>query len=69
MWWIIAILVILVIAIALMPIPEISDPTKEDFETPTAREGDPVSVVFGEVDVKSANCVWYGNLKVTAIRR
>lgn len=68
MWWVIALVVILLIAVALMPQPEVPEPTKEDFETPTAREGDPVSVIFGECDVKSANTVWVGDIKADAIR-
>ncbi len=68
MFAIIALLVILLLAVAFMPQPETPDPTKEDFETPTAKEGDPVGVVFGTVDIKSANTVWYGDIKATAIR-
>mgnify|MGYP001769701133 FL=1 len=40
----------------------------KDFDAPTADEGRPVPVVFGTVLVKSANVVWYGDLRTTPIK-
>lgn len=40
----------------------------KDFDAPTADEGRPIPVVFGTVLVKSANVVWYGDLRTTPIR-
>ena len=40
----------------------------KDFDAPTAEEGRPVPVVFGTVLVKSANVVWYGDLRTTPIK-
>lgn len=39
-----------------------------DFDVPTAEEGRPIPVVFGEVLVKGPNVVWYGDLYVQKIK-
>lgn len=67
--WVFFVLLIVLVIIAFLFQPEIPDPSREDFETPTAREGDPIGVVFGTVDIKSANTVWYGDVRSTAIRK
>ena len=40
----------------------------KDVDAPPADEGRPVPVVFGTVLVKSANVVWYGDLRTTPIK-
>lgn len=41
----------------------------EDFELPVAEEGRPIPVVFGTVDITGANVLWYGDLRVKAIKK
>lgn len=58
------------VASALAPKPK---PPKaaavEDFDAPTAEEGRAVPVIFGDVWVTGPNVVWYGDLRVTPIRK
>lgn len=70
MWTAIAVLVISVLVqYALQPkTPQPQAPEFKDFDAPTAEEGRPVPVVFGTVLVRSANVVWYGDLRTTPIR-
>jgi hypothetical protein len=70
MWTVIAVLVVSVLVqYALQPkTPQPQAAELKDFEAPTADEGRPVPVVFGSVMVRSANVVWYGDLKTTPIR-
>ena len=60
----------LAISIALAPKPRAPKAAAlEDFDFPTAQEGRPIPVVFGEVDITGANVVWYGDLQVSRIRK
>jgi len=70
MWTVIAVLVVSVLVqYALQPkTPQPQAAELKDFEAPTADEGRPVPVVFGSVLVRSANVVWYGDLRTTPIR-
>ena len=70
MEWFAVFLVTGLIAAALAPRPPKAAPPAalEDFNAPTADEGRPVPVIFGTVLIKSANVVWYGDLKIKAIR-
>ncbi|MBU6952756.1 hypothetical protein KP814_32075 [Hahella sp. HN01] len=63
--WIVATLV----QYALAPKPP-QPPAAElkDLDAPTADEGRPIPVVFGTVLVRSANVVWYGDLRTTPIK-
>ena len=55
------------ISYALRPKPEAQPPAAlEDFQAPTAEEGRPIPVIFGEVLVESPNVVWFGHLKSVA---
>lgn len=57
--------IILVLSIALAPKPQgPKSAALDDFDFPTAEEGRPIPVVFGEVDIRGSNVLWYGNLKV-----
>ncbi|MDW7746592.1 hypothetical protein [Halomonas sp.] len=63
----IAIAIILtVIAYALMPKPKANkSDMSRDLETPTSDAGRPVPVVFGDITIKSPNCLWYGETKTS----
>lgn len=37
--------------------------TLDDFTVPTADSGRPIPWVFGTVDIKGGNCIWYGDLR------
>lgn len=62
--------VTLVLSIALSPKPQKPRAAAlDDFEFPTAEEGRPIPVIFGEMEVTGANVLWYGDLDVRAIRK
>lgn len=59
-----------VVSYALMPKPPAPKPAElKDFDVPTAEEGRPIPVVFGTVNVKGSNVIWYGDLYTLAIRK
>lgn len=41
----------------------------DDLNIPTASIGREIPVVFGTRDIKSANVVWYGGLRVVPIKK
>ncbi|MDE2128726.1 MAG: hypothetical protein KGJ74_03550 [Betaproteobacteria bacterium] len=47
--------------------PQQKPPAVGNEQAPTAQEGTPIPVVFGEVLVKNSNVVWYGDLRVDPI--
>lgn len=58
------------ISTALAPKPPQPKPAAlEDFSVPTAEEGRPIPVVFGEVWITGPNVLWYGDLRSTPIRK
>lgn len=63
--WIIAVVVSLalsVLAYFLAPKPKQQTPDNaKEMDNPTADAGRPIPVVFGEMIVKSPNCLWYGD--------
>lgn len=62
--------VTLILSIALSPKPQKPRAAAlDDFELPTAEEGRPIPVVFGEVDISGANVLWYGDLQVKPIKK
>lgn len=69
MHFLVAIVVAVVLAIvayALMPKPQTQKPDNaRDLEMPTSDAGRPVPVVFGDITIKSPNCLWYGQAKTT----
>ena len=73
MWGYIAILLVsALISYALMPKSNQSTQPPaalEDFDAPVAQEGRPIPVVFGDVIVEGANVLWYGDLRVVAIKK
>lgn len=68
MWaTIIYFVVTLVLTIALAPRPPtVRAATLTDFTLPTADQGRPIPVVFGQVLITGPNCVWYGDLATVA---
>lgn len=72
MWWYIAVAFVAAFAATALMAPKPIRPTAatfEDFEAPIAREGDPIPVVFGTREIKGMNCVWYGDLGVSAVKK
>jgi len=70
-WVQIAILIVsAVISYALAPKPPVPKPAAlADFSAPTAEEGRPVPVVFGDVWVTGPNVLWYGDLQSQPIKK
>jgi len=70
MWnFVIAAIVSLVIVYATRPKPETPQAaTLEQFDIPTAEAGRPIPVLFGTREIKSHNCVWYGDVRTVAIK-
>lgn len=57
------------LAYLLAPKPEKAKPALlEDFDIPTADEGEPIPVIFGTVTVKSSTVVWYGDFGVQSYK-
>ena len=57
-------IVLALISYALTPKPKApKDSSIGDLEAPTADAGRPIPVVFGEVTIKSPNCLWYGDVQ------
>ena len=51
-----------VVAYLLMPKPKQAKPeAAKDMESPTAEAGREIPVVFGEMTIKSPNCLWFGD--------
>ena len=72
MWWPLAagILGALVAVYALAPKPPRTPPAGlNEIKAPTAEEGREIPVLFGCRKIESANVVWYGDLRTTAIKQ
>lgn len=70
MWWIIAVFIVtLVLAFAFMPKPQTQPgPGKSDVTAPTAEVGREIAVLFGTRDIEGPNVVWYGDVRLKAIK-
>jgi hypothetical protein len=69
MWYFIAFAVLLVATYALAPKPPTTPPAGLDtIKAPTAEEGREIPILFGTRRISSANVVWYGDLRTTAIK-
>jgi len=42
--------------------------TLEDFDAPMVGKGDSYAVIFGTFLLKSANVLWYGDLRTTEVK-
>jgi hypothetical protein len=49
--------------------PQAKPPALSDFSVPTAEEGRPIPVIFGDVWVTGSNVLWYGALRTEPIRK
>jgi len=55
--------------LVLAPKPQNAKPASlQDFNVPVAEEGKEIPVVFGTVNIKSPNVVWYGDLRLLPIK-
>lgn len=75
-FWYIALIVIqlvlFVASILLAPKPKFEDARPRslgDFQFPTATESRSIPIVWGTVDLKGPNVIWYGDLKTVAIKK
>lgn len=57
------------IAFLLTPKPKPPDKSKlEDFDIPKSEEGSEIPKIFGTVTVRNPQVVWYGDLRLVAIK-
>ncbi len=69
MWYFIAFAALLVATYAFAPKPPQAPPAGLDaIKAPTAEEGREIPILFGTRRIRSANVVWYGDLRTTAIK-
>lgn len=62
-------LVLAVISYILAPKPKTPKPeAAKDMENPTAEAGMPIPVVFGTVTLKSPNCLWFGEKRISTYK-
>lgn len=54
-------LAIEVVGYLLMPKAKTDKEATKDMENPTAEAGRPIPVVFGEVEIKGVNILWFGD--------
>ena len=72
MAWVYAIvyLVLIVVAIAMIPKPQVQPPAGfDDIQVPTAEEGREIPVLFGTRDLRGPNIVWYGDFEAVAVKK
>tara|TARA_Y100000593_G_scaffold83521_2_gene157504 strand:- start:5508 stop:5744 length:237 start_codon:yes stop_codon:yes gene_type:complete len=54
--------VLMVVAYAILPKPKKQKPPESaDLDDPTAEAGRPIPVVFGSLEVKGGNILWFGD--------
>ena len=67
-WDIVLWVVFTALSALLAPKPKAPKPAAlDEFDVPTAENGRPVPVIFGTAWVKSANTIWYGDLRADPI--
>ena len=67
--YIIAAMVVAILAVAFMPSPPSAKPASlQDFNVPTAEDGREVTDVCGTVWIDDPNVIWYGDLWTQPIR-
>ncbi len=71
MWWYVAAWVAsFVISYALMPKAQsVKPPGLDEIKAPTAEVGREIPVLFGRRKLEGPNVVWYGDIKLEAIRK
>jgi hypothetical protein len=70
-WWYVAVFVAaLVVGYAMVPKPQSQPPSGlGDVKAPTAEEGREIPVLFGTRDIEGPNVTWYGDLRMTPIKK
>ena len=70
-WWYVAVLVVShVVSHLLAPKPDQPKAAGlQDIQAPTADENRPIPVLFGSKLIKGPNVVWYGHLRVQAVKK
>lgn len=69
-FYLIYFVVALVISFAMMPKPQSQKPAGiGDIQAPTAEIGREISVLFGTREITGPNIVWYGDLRVVALKK
>lgn len=70
MWYAVAVLVSTILSAVLAPKPESAPPPAVgEIDAPVAEEGKPIPVLFGTRVIKSPNCVWWGDVLISAIKK
>lgn len=70
MWNLLLLVVSMAISAAMRPKPQNAKPAGiKDFKIPTAEDGREIPVLVGTRRITSPNWVWYGDLRVTPIRK
>jgi len=60
----------LVISYALLPKPETApSPSVDQVKAPTAKVGGQIAVLFGTRRMDGPNTVWYGDIRITPIKK
>lgn len=70
-WWYVAVFIVaLAISYAAVPKPQSTPPAGlNDIQAPTAEEGREIPVLFGTREITGPNVVWYGDLRVEAVKK
>ncbi len=68
MWMWVVWLVLMVVSYMLAPKPKVQRAEVQEGEVPTASASDPIPVVFGEVEIKQSNVVFWGDPYTKAIK-
>lgn len=69
-WNFLAVIVIGFLVSLLAPKPQSAPPPGiGEIKAPTAEEGREIPVLFGTKEIKSPNVVWYGDIRIVAIRK
>lgn len=70
MWWYVAVWVVsFVAAYYLTPKPSQTVSPSSEINVNTAEVGKEIGVLFGTRTIKSSNIVWYGDLKVSSVKK
>jgi hypothetical protein len=70
-WYVVAIFVaMLILSFVLMPKPQTQKPPGvNELTAPTAEVGREIPVLFGTRDMDAPNVVWYGDIKIKALKK
>lgn len=69
MGYIVAAIVVVILAFALQPKPpQITPPSLDDLKAPVITQGKPIVKVFGKRIITGPNIVWYGDLAYNKVK-